>query len=51
MCLALKVKKFEFRKAHLGRGNPIVERPILVLFSLFLITAHSENFIHLVETV
>ena len=50
MCLALKVKKFEFWRARLGE-HPIVEPLIFVRFSLFLKTTHSENLIHLVVAV
>ena len=44
--LASKVKKFEFCRADLA-GKPIDSPPILVKFSLFLISTHSENFVHL----
>ena len=46
MYLALKIKKFEFWRARLGE-NLIVEPLIFVRFSLFLISTHSENLIHL----
>ena len=50
MCLALKVKKFEFWRARLGE-HLIVEPPIFVMCSLFLIPTHSENLIHQVVAV
>ena len=50
MCLALKIKKFEFWRVGLG-GTPIAEPSIFVQFSLFLISTNSENLIHLVEVL
>ena len=50
MCLALKVKKFEFLRACL-EGIPFMEPPVFVWFSLSLLSTHSENLIHLVEAV
>ena len=50
MRLALKVKKFEFWRAHLG-GTPIAAPPIFVRFSLFLMSTHSETLINLAVTV
>ena len=50
MCLVLKVKKFEFWRARLGEPS-IGEPRTFVKFTLFLISTHSENFIHLVAAV
>ena len=50
MCLAKKVEKFKFIRPCLG-GNPHRGTPIFVWFSLFLISTHSENLIHLALTV
>ena len=50
MCLVLKVIKFEFGRASLG-GNFLRGTPIFVRFSLFLISTHFKNLIHLVLTV
>ena len=46
MCLALNVKKFEFWRAHSG-VTPHCKPLIFVWFSLFLISTHFKNLIHL----
>ena len=43
MCLAKKAKKFEFWRACLGKSS-IVETPVFVWFSLFLISTYSKKF-------
>ena len=50
MCFARVVKKFKFWRASLGETS-IVARPIFVTFSLFLISTHFKNLIHLSLTV
>ena len=50
MSPAWVVKKFEFWRARLGK-TPIVAPPIFVMFSLFLISTHLKNLIHLALTV
>ena len=47
MCLAKKVEKLEFWRALFGGEAPIVGLPIFVTFSLFLLSTHFENLIHL----
>ena len=50
MCLDLKAKKFEFWRAVWGE-TPIAALPIFATLSLFLISTHSENLIHVAVTV
>ena len=50
MCLALTIKKLKFWRAPLGE-TPIAEPPIFGTVTLFLITIHIENLIHLVVAV
>ena len=50
MRLVRKIEQFEICRARLGK-TPIVETPIFVMFTLFLIATHSETMIHLVVAV
>ena len=50
MCLAKKVKKFEFSRTRLEK-TPIVAPLVFVTPSLFLISTHSKILIHVALTV
>ena len=50
MWLALKVKNFELWRASLGKKT-LWKHQVFVRLSLFLISTHSKNLIHLVVAI